>query len=80
MQVGLEGSLAREQIGQVPGCSFEVLSSGSGCRGSALLVIGSGAVVLAEAGFEDELMTGTDGEGAESTATTSCSLSVSESI
>ena len=82
MQVGLEGSLAREQIGHVPGCSVGLLGSAAGSGISTLAAVGSGAVVLTEADFEAELVTGTDGDGCEgdgSTARSSCSLSVSES-
>lgn len=86
MHVGLNISLAREQIGQVPGCSIGLSGFAAGCRVSALVVAGSGAVTLGKAdfetGFEAELVAGTDGdvcEGDGSTATSSCSLSVSES-
>jgi hypothetical protein len=72
MQVGLEASLAREQIGQVPGGTV-------GMSGSVVgLVDGVGVGVAAGA----EAGTGTDGDVcvvAAPTSRSSCSLSVSES-
>lgn len=82
MQVGLEESLVREQIGQAPGCSVFLLGSAAGSGISTLAAVGSGAVVLTEAGSENVLVTGADGEVCEgdgSTSRSSCSLSVSES-
>lgn len=74
MQVGLEASLAREQIGQVPGGTV-------GMSGSVVgLVDGVGVGVGVAAGAEAG--TGTDGDVcvvAAPTSRSSCSLSVSES-
>jgi hypothetical protein len=77
MQVGLEASLAREQIGQVPGCTVGMLGSAAGCWGSTTSVDGFGAEVAA--GAETG---GTEGEVCVSTgptSRTSCSLSLSVS-
>lgn len=76
IQVGLERSLAREQIGQVPSCTVGMSRSAAGCWDSTIAVDWVGAEAVAE------LVTGAEGEACKevgSTSRSSCSLSVSES-
>jgi hypothetical protein len=78
MQVGLETSLAREQIGQVPGGTVGMSGSVVGFEVSVNSVDRFGLGVTAGA----EAETGTDGDVCVDfgpSSRSSCSLSVSES-